>query len=155
MITWVTAIGEKPMAAVNTLWATLHEDKPGQVAKLIVFCSDDMKDKLLTFTSWAEILFSEYQEKQPKLQTISFARNDFNGFRKLFRQTLSKTDGKIMTDMTSGRKAISALMLLIGDLFPGKVEKVYYTYLADPDYANFPYPLIPVNTSHVFNLREK
>lgn len=155
MKTWITTLGQKPLAAVNTLWAALREEKIAPIEKLIVFYSEDMKENLLTFTGWAEVLFSQYQTEQPKLRTVPFPTDDIKTFRKLFRQTVSKTEGKIIIDMTSGRKAMSGLMLLIGDLFPGKVEKVYYSFLRDQDYMNFPYPTIPLAVSELYNMTEK
>ncbi len=155
MKTWITTIGEKPFAAVNTLWAGLREEKVAPIEKLIVFYSNDMRDNLLTFTKWAEGLFAEYQKAQPKVQTIEFPANDIKAFRNRLKQTVSKTDGRILMDMTSGRKVLSALMLLIGDLFPGKVESVYYSFLADKDYMNFPYPVIPLEVTQLYDLMEK
>lgn len=58
-------------------------------------------------------------------------------------------------DMTSGRKAMSALTLLIGELFPGKVEKVYYSFLRNQDCTDFPYAAIPLQLMQLYNLMEK
>ncbi|MFQ5641284.1 MAG: hypothetical protein ACE5IR_25175 [bacterium] len=151
---WLTTIGQKPIAAVNTLWAALREEKIGAIEKIVVFYSEDMKRELLTFTGWAECLFTEYQKQQPKLQTVPFPTHDIKAFRTLIKRTISKIEAKILMDMTSGRKAMSALMLLIGDLFPGKVEKVYYSFLTDDDYMNFLYPTIPLDVTQLHNLTE-
>lgn len=155
MKTWMTTIGQKPFAAINTLWAALSEEKVGRIVKLLVLYSDDMKPHMLTFMKWAEILFSEYQDAQPKLEAIDFPAQDIKAFRKLLKQSVNKSNTKILMDITSGRKALSALMLLIGELFPGKVEKVYYSLLTDADYMNFPNPTIPLGVSQLYNLLEK
>lgn len=155
MITWITAIGQKPFAAVNTLWAALREEQLGGIEKLVVFYPEDMKQNHLVFTQWADLIFTEYQKQQPKLQVISFPPDNIKAFRTRFKEVVSKTQGKIIIDMTSGRKAMSALMLHIGELFPGKVEKVYYTFLRDQDYMNFPYPTIPLEVTQLYNLVEK
>ncbi|RMF57180.1 MAG: hypothetical protein D6743_19305 [Calditrichaeota bacterium] len=73
----------------------------------------------------------------------------------MLKKVVSQADGPIFMDMTSGRKAMAALMLLIGELFPGKVEKVYYSFLTDADYTDFPHPVIPLQVTHLYDLMEK
>ena len=90
MNTWMTTIGQSPFAAVNTLWAALREEQVMPIGKLQLFYSEDMKSNLLIFTSWAEILFSEYQKTQPRLQAIEYPANDIKAFRKQLKQTISK-----------------------------------------------------------------
>ena len=117
MKTWMTTIGQSPFAAVNTLWAALREEQVMPIGKLQLFYSEEMKPNLLIFTGWAEILFTEYQKTQPRLQAIEYPANDIKAFRKQLKQTISKSNTKILMDINSGRKAMSALMLLIGELF--------------------------------------
>lgn len=154
MQTWITTIGHKPLAAVNTLWAVFRQENIGVINKVVVFYSKDMNKKLAIFKKWAEILFSEYQKENPVFETIEFPVDDISTFRILLKKTVNKTEGKIILDMTSGRKAMSALMLLIGDLYPGKVKKVYYTHLKNYDYTDFLYPTIPFNVSQIYNMLE-
>ena len=152
MQTWITTIGHKPLAAVNTLWAVFKQENVGRIHKVTVFHSKDMNKNLQIFKKWADILFEEYQNELPVIETIEFPIDDIQTFRKLLKQTVSKTKGKILLDMTSGRKAMSALMLLIGDLYPGKVDKVYYSHLKNYDYTDFLYPTIPFNVSQLYNM---
>lgn len=154
MTTWITTLGESPFAAINTLWAVLKEKPPAAFDRVIVFCPQDQAENVEKFRQWGEALFQSYRGKQPDWVLHTFAADDIPAFRTALKEAVHKCKGKVIMDMTSGRKAVSALILLIGDLFSGKVEGVYYTFLHDADYSHFPYPAIPAGTSELVEMLE-
>lgn len=155
MKTWITTISQKPFAAVNTLWAALHQDHLKGLERLVVFQTEEMRPQVLKYTAWAEILFTEYLGSQPRLKIIDVPDDDFKLFRTQLKKVIREAPAKVLIDMTSGRKAFSAISLVIGELFPGKVEKVYYSLLVDPDYTDFPYPAIPLHITRLYDMMEK
>ena len=151
---WLTNIGQKPFAAVNALWAAEKENKIGNINKVIVLYSKNVQMNALLFQKWASLIFANFQSAIPPFVLVEYPENDISNFRAVLKKIIVQSEGKIMMDMTSGKKAMAGLMLLLGDLYSGKVNSVFYMHLRDYDYMNFPFVLIPHGVSQLYNLLE-
>lgn len=154
MRTWITTIGTNPFAGINALWGVFKNDVSTKIDQVVVFYTIEMKQNLKIFKNWSEKIFLAYQDFSPEFVEVDFPGNDLKAFRKILKETIHKSKGKLILDMTSGRKPYCALMLLIGDLFPGKVEKVYYNFLNNEDFMDLPLPVIPQGMSQLYNMME-
>jgi len=155
MTTWITTLGTDPFAAINTLWAALHQGQATRLQRLVVLQTDVTLLHVQTFTTWAEQIFDVYVDSQPRRKIVDVPNDDFLAYRQALKKSVHNASGNVIIDMTSGRKAMSAISLVVGELFPGKVEKVLYSILTDELYGNLPYPVIPLHALRLFNMVEK
>ncbi len=155
MYRWITIISNRPVAALNTLWYARESYPQKQLAHLTLFCAPSAKKSLNQFRRYAETLLTYHGQKMPNVEIISYKPGDVEPFRNDLKRLLNRSREKVMIDMTSGRKAHAALLLLMGELFPGVVEHVFYNFLDDDRYLSFPYPCLPPNAGRIIDLLNK
>jgi len=149
---WMAIIHRKPIAALNTLWHHLEGKKADPIAEITVFFDPEHAKEKEWFTTQAGILIAQYQKKKPRLHSHAIGQENIQQFRSLARRELAKTKHKTVIDITCGRKAHSALLLLLGELFMGSVQHVYYNFLYSKDWMHLPYPAIPLREIDVIDL---
>jgi len=155
MYHWITIIYRKPIAALNTLWYFLETFPQERIGEITVFCDPVHKRQLKWFRERSAILLRYHQKKVPELNVNFIQQQEIGHFRKIVKEVLYRSDNKVVIDMTSGRKAHSALLLLMGELFSGSVDHVYYNFLHSEQFLKFPYTALPPGLSQIVDLLEK
>jgi len=151
---WITIIHRRPIAALNTLWYFAERNSRKELKTITLFCDPDYKKESAWFQKQAAVLLKYHQKTAPKFQVEYIDQEDIHRFRKSLKSLLSASKQKVVIDMTSGRKAHSALLLLMGELFMGTVEHVFYNFLHSEDFLHFPYPAIPPEAVEIVDLLE-
>lgn len=155
MYHWITIISQKPIAALNTLWHFSESRNFKAVERFTLFCDPGQQDQAEWFRQRVEILLKYRQKKSPKFEIRPIEEEALRQFRKALKQLLNKSPQKVIIDMTSGRKAHSALLLLLGDLFSGNVAHVFYNFLERPEMMHLPFPALPPSAFRVLDMLEK
>lgn len=155
MYHWITIVSDKPIAALNTLWYALEQHPEKSISRITLFHEAGVKRHVNWFVRQSKILLTWGNKSMPEVTTEPYHPRDIDAFRSQVKKLLNHSKEKVMIDITSGRKAQSALLLLLGELYSGVVEHVFYNFLDDARYLNFPYPCLPPAVHKVVDMLEK
>lgn len=158
MYHWITIIGTQPIAALNTLWYFKENFPRKPINRFSLFLDGrdaSNKRNLNWFKERSQILCDHHKNRSITFDQVQYEQRDVEEFRKKLKHILHQSEQKVIIDMTSGRKAHSALLLLMGELFSGTVEHVFYNFLEDDVYMKFPYPALPPNAQKTIDLLER
>ena len=147
----ITITGISEWAVINGIWAAITQKDyfPDKVYLVNRIGNEDEGEKLLE--SVRTLLKSKGKDSE-----IVHVKVDEKNFVKIGRKISSlveaeKNEGnEVALDMTPGRKAIVASALIAAR--ERAIDHVFYLYIEDTFMADKPYPMIPFQVQHSFDL---
>ena len=152
---WISFVGNSPVAVINTIWAACKEGfVPGKIhliytsgehgTRKFAIIVRDMLHKLLPYYDITdpEIVLHEVPN-EPKI----------NEYSKVIESILKEETNEVAVDITPGRKFMSVFLYHIALRFDN-VTRIYYLLLKDTTYQNSLYPTIPMPLLALFNMKK-
>ena len=164
MRVWVTTVGKKPFAVLNTVWYLVRKGE--YVPERVYLIWNDFVEKEKEIAKDLIRILLESYGVSPEIIADESVKVNEDDFHELIRTLAEIRDrelsegNEIAVDMTPGRKFMSALSMYLGvasELIKKKknVHRVYYLHLRELRFVDKPLILIPFGVQKCYNMRDE
>ena len=161
MKVWVTTVGKRPFAVLNTIWYLVRKGE--YIPERIYLIWNDFVEKEKELVKELIRALLESYGVNPEIianDSVKVNEDDFHNLIKTLARIRDKEleeGNEIAVDVTPGRKFMSALSMYLGvagDL-KKKVHRVYYLHLKDSRFVDKPLVLIPFSVQKCYEMRRE
>ena len=164
MKVWVTTVGKRPFAVLNTIWYLVRKGE--YIPERIYLIWNDFVEKEKELVKELIRALLESYGINPEIiadDSVKVNEDDFHNLIKTLARIRDKEleeGNEIAVDMTPGRKFMSALSMYLGvadELIKKKknVHRVYYLHLKDLKFEDKPLVLIPFSVQKCYEMRRE
>ncbi len=164
MKVWVTTVGKKPFAVLNTIWYLVRKGE--YIPERVYLIWNDFVEKEKEIVKELIRVLLESYGIHPEIiadESVKVDEDDFHNLIKMLAEIRDKElaeGNEIAVDMMPGRKFMSALSMYLGvagELIKRKknVHRVYYLHLRDLRFVDKPLVLIPFSVQKCYEMRRE
>lgn len=153
MSSWVCVIGSNPMATVNCFWSAARQCNLKNLQEIYLLSATEFDTNWQIVEKWLKEICIVNKIIHVTINKHEFLDCDIITFKKALQKILKLAQAPISLDMTSGRKPHAAWLMEACDENREKIVHLYYNYIEDSDFSDYPLPLLPAYTYHFIDMK--